>query len=987
MATINTKSIQQASYFPIRFKYPLDLNGTYNYTRDGYSLYYYSFLDGTNDVAMQKDSSVLLTQKKNINEFYKSKKFQTETFNLGTFAYVKFNKSGRFITGERSPLIKTEYKYYPNDMVFFRKNDDNTVSIILRGLFFTVDRYAPFKVSLAAENKNDIYNQQKFEYSIGVENNNLLLSTIVYDTRNRLIKRYLSYSPVDFGLRAIGVQYGDFTLNEYYLTLIRNEDETIYRPDFLSESYVVEYYNKVGDYSARSLNISNKIPINQANYIIHLPYKSDSDLVVNEQNEQYFELPVDVVTLKNILTPANTVVKIVEPPVIQDFNPGSIFFEPVIKVNNNNNVLNINGNNIPFKTITGKFPNNINTNYINRIPISINLSYYGGINIKSAQPTLTLSRTIGIAANGVEFKNPASTAYEKLTSYNFDLVFTNLSGLDFAGGFPDQQNKYNYYTGQFLDNGCWDDIFVLNKYYQSSSVHSDGHSKIIGIAYDGYPIYGPYGYTEPLDSRSAVKLMESGYTPMTYAQLSATERPPLSSFPLGTFVQDNVFTGVGTLDKYNGRYCVTPEYPRGTYAYFITQKNSIPIYPYIIGNEFYGSTDLYTSIDPTTNTITRPRVPVYITVVKQDQRVSNDIVSTGNNKDGQLVYGNLATQFSTNFNTISFKKAKWTKISAGYDHVLALSGSKFYVGGKNVSGQIGQGALILQSKLTNIPGNYTDIFAGPQVSFALSGSDLYGTGSNINYQLGNAKINRSTTLYNFVFLGTEFKKLAVGGEHTLAIKLDSRLYSTGRNSFGQLGDGDVYGPTVFKSTFIQNRDFRTWSDIACGLYHSLAITTDKKLFVAGNNDFGQLGTGNNSLYGTLYQIPGEWDKVICGKNSSYALSGNNLYVTGDNQYGQIGLGDLNRTNIWIKIPGEFKNVAAGVSHAIAVGTNNVLYVTGYNFSGELGLGNKAKYTTWTPLLLQPLDGDWDLLAAGNQTSYATVSSTYFVEVTSTAIQS
>jgi hypothetical protein len=810
MATFNVKSIQQASYFPIRFKYPLDLNGAYNYTRDGYSLYYYSFLDGTNDVAIQKDSSVLLTQKKNINEFYKSKKFQTETFNLGTFAYVKFNKSGRFITGVQSPIIKASYKYYPNDMIFFRKNDDNTVSVILKGLFFTVDRYAPFKVSLAAENKNDIYNQQKFEYSIGVENNNLLLSTIVYDTRNRLTKRYLSYSPVDFSLRAIGIQYGDYTLNEYYLTLIRNEEETIYRPDFLSESYVVEYYNKVGDYSARSLNIANKIPINQSNYIIHLPYKSDSELVVNNNNEQYFELPVDVVTLKNILTPANTVVKIVEPPVLLDFKPSSIFFEPSIKTTFNNNILNLNGNNIPFKTLTGKFPNSVNKNLISRAPININLNYYGGTNIKAAQPTLTLARTVGVAANGVEFKSSASTAYEELTSYNFDLVFTNLSGIDFAGGFPDQQNKYNYYTGQFLDNGCWDDIFVLNRYYQSASLHPDGHSKIIGIAYDGYPIYGPYGYTEPLDSRSAVKLMETGYAPMTYAQLTATNRPSLTAFPLRTFVQDNVYTGIGTLDKCNGRYCVTPEYPRGTYAYFITQKNGIPTYPYIIGNEFYGSTDFYTAIDPNTGAVVRPKGPTYVTVVKQDQRVYNDIVSTGNNKDGQLVYGNLATPYSTSFSTISFKKVNWTKISAGYDHILALSGTKLYVGGKNTGGQIGQGSFVLQSKLTNIPGNYTDIAAGPQISFALSGQDLYGTGSNINYQLGNAKLNRTTTLYNFAFLGTEFKKVAVGGEHALAIKFNNRLYSTGRNTFGQLGDGDIYGATVLKTTFTQNRDCRAW---------------------------------------------------------------------------------------------------------------------------------------------------------------------------------
>ena len=43
----------------------------------------------------------------------------------------------------------------------------------------------------------------------------------------------------------------------------------------------------------------------------------------------------------------------------------------------------------------------------------------------------------------------------------------------------------------------------------------------------------------------------------------------------------------GTLDKYNGRYCVTPEYPKGVYAYFCTfDQNNVPEFPYVIGPEY-----------------------------------------------------------------------------------------------------------------------------------------------------------------------------------------------------------------------------------------------------------------------------------------------------------------------------------------------------------------------------------------------------------------
>ena len=44
------------------------------------------------------------------------------------------------------------------------------------------------------------------------------------------------------------------------------------------------------------------------------------------------------------------------------------------------------------------------------------------------------------------------------------------------------------------------------------------------------------------------------------------------------------------LDTSNGRYCYTPEYPSGTYAYFMTvDENNGAAYPYIIGNTYYGN--------------------------------------------------------------------------------------------------------------------------------------------------------------------------------------------------------------------------------------------------------------------------------------------------------------------------------------------------------------------------------------------------------------
>ena len=45
----------------------------------------------------------------------------------------------------------------------------------------------------------------------------------------------------------------------------------------------------------------------------------------------------------------------------------------------------------------------------------------------------------------------------------------------------------------------------------------------------------------------------------------------------------------GDLDASNGRWCVTPEYPSGTYAYFVTQDDTgAAAYPFTIGLTYYG---------------------------------------------------------------------------------------------------------------------------------------------------------------------------------------------------------------------------------------------------------------------------------------------------------------------------------------------------------------------------------------------------------------
>ena len=116
--------------------------------------------------------------------------------------------------------------------------------------------------------------------------------------------------------------------------------------------------------------------------------------------------------------------------------------------------------------------------------------------------------------------------------------------------------------------------------------NSSAHSPIIGYAYDGNPIYGPYGYSDPLDPTSGIDRMTSW---RIKNRLRDSDGPDEATYPLGTFIADYYYQHrFGSLDENNGRYCITPDYPNGVYAYFITiNASSNPVYPYIIGERFY----------------------------------------------------------------------------------------------------------------------------------------------------------------------------------------------------------------------------------------------------------------------------------------------------------------------------------------------------------------------------------------------------------------
>ncbi len=146
-----------------------------------------------------------------------------------------------------------------------------------------------------------------------------------------------------------------------------------------------------------------------------------------------------------------------------------------------------------------------------------------------------------------------------------------------------------------------------------------------------------------------------------------------SQYELGHYLEDYEYLadfgmtqGVDfDLDEHNGRFCVTPEFPNGTYAYFTSiEPDGTPKFPYSIGRTYYGN--------PTANTV--GAVPNDAEIVFEggpEMEESMDSLSIdGGNGDVTITWdavqgGNYKVEYSDDLNT-------WTEMPG---MVLATSGT------------------------------------------------------------------------------------------------------------------------------------------------------------------------------------------------------------------------------------------------------------------------------------------------------------------------
>ena len=253
-----------------------------------------------------------------------------------------------------------------------------------------------------------------------------------------------------------------------------------------------------------------------------------------------------------------------------------------------NRVLTANG--IPDHKV-GQFPNPNNPNKISEQ--SVSASYpLTPIETESATMMGGPLGVVGYILNGVKIDaNTAGTCNDTGSACNL-AGGTGTWSIEALGqthfNFGDDENHAHVQPGGSYHYHGIPEGFVTKLSGDEPAM------TLIGWAADGFPIYARYGYNEASDSTSGLKVMRGSYG---FVKDIDSSRPSTELYALGTFGQDWEFVeGLGDLDKCNGRWGVTPEFPLGIYHYYATDS-----YPYLqrcVKGEAVGSTGLGSSPPP-----------------------------------------------------------------------------------------------------------------------------------------------------------------------------------------------------------------------------------------------------------------------------------------------------------------------------------------------------------------------------------------------------
>ncbi|KAK6141538.1 hypothetical protein DH2020_024723 [Rehmannia glutinosa] len=206
----------------------------------------------------------------------------------------------------------------------------------------------------------------------------------------------------------------------------------------------------------------------------------------------------------------------------------------------------------------------------------------------------------------------------------------------------------------------------------------------------------------------------------------------------------------------------------------------------------------------------------------------------------------------------------------------------------------------------------------------------------------------------------DVQNIACGVRHAALVTKQGEMFSWGEESGGRLGhgvDADVLHPKLIDALSNTNIEL-----VACGEYHSCAVTLSGDLYTWGDGHFGLLGHGNEVSHWVPKRVNGPLEgihvsSISCGPwHTAVVTSAGQLFTFGDGTFGVLGHGDRKS----VSKPREVESLrglrtvraACGVWHTAAVVevmvgsssssncSSGKLFTWGDGDKGRLGHGDK-----------------------------------------------
>jgi alpha-tubulin suppressor-like RCC1 family protein len=188
-----------------------------------------------------------------------------------------------------------------------------------------------------------------------------------------------------------------------------------------------------------------------------------------------------------------------------------------------------------------------------------------------------------------------------------------------------------------------------------------------------------------------------------------------------------------------------------------------------------------------------------------------------------------------------------------------------------------------------------------------------------------------------------------GLDTTQVITSDGTRYVRGDNSDGQLGVEN--GSLMFDDWVTGGNAVPDFVKLSGDYTHTLGLTKDKKIYSWGSNASGEIGNTINPAY-TPQQVKVSvpYNIIVAGANYVLAIdNAGNLLSWGQNENGQLGTGDKKERTVPTQLMAgtRWKTVAAGKNFSLAIDEAGNLYSWGQNNSGQLGLNDNNERLTPT----------------------------------------